>query len=112
MCLAYSIRNCSVHISDIAEYFLSLSSLFDSLDMATMEVHDLQLQSHKYIILLLYARRMLMDYYYAMEKLRAPMSARENCVGDLQYMYIPVIRQSSGPSINTCEKVCTMEIVW
>ena len=110
MCLAYSIRNCSVHISDIAEYFLSLSSLFDCLDMATMEVHDLQLQSHKYIILLLYARRMLMDYYYAMEKLRAPMSARENCVGDLQYISLSL--DHSGPSINTCEKDCTMEIVW
>ena len=38
------------------------------------------------------------------------LSARENC-GRLA-IYIPIIRQSSGPSINTCEKVCTMEIVW
>ena len=26
-------------------------------------------------------------------------------------VYIPVIRQSSGQSINTCEKDCTMEIM-
>ena len=43
VCLAYSIRNCSVHISDIAEYILNLNSLFDSVHIATMEVHDLQL---------------------------------------------------------------------